>query len=301
MQTLKRIIVADANRKFLDVAKEVLLAEHVTALILESGERVPALVETEHPDAALLAIDLDKVDGGELCKRIKLVQPTLPVVLMFADGRDEEDAAKVARRYGADNYLLRPLREKDLRFAVRAVLRLGKLTSGLRAAEALTGENTEELGSMVGLELFHRFLELEIRRSDRYGFPLAIVSIALDPLPEDIPEAWATSLEKQLAEALAHTIRSSVRAIDISTALSMKEVLLLMPHTDSAGAAAAGERIREAVAKQPYHFGRTRIQPTVSCGIGLVHGDRIPGAQLISAAQSRRMQAAHSGGDKVLA
>jgi diguanylate cyclase (GGDEF)-like protein len=300
MSTLKRIMVADANPRFLEVASEVLESEEVEALIVESGERVPVLIEAEHPDAALLNIELPEVSGEELCKRIKLQHPTLPVVLMFCDTDDEAEAARRARQVGADNYLLRPMREKELRFVVRAMLRLGMLAADQRAAEALTGDEPGEISSMVSLEVFHRFLELEIRRSDRYGFPLAVLSMALDPLPSDIPQAWASSLEKQLAEALSQTIRSTVRAIDISAALSMKEVLALMPHTDAEGAAAAGERIREAVANQPYHFGRTRIQPTISVGVGLVHGDRVPGAQLLSAAQSRRLQATHSGGNKVL-
>ncbi len=299
MSTLKRILVADGNSRFLEVAAEVLESEQVETLVATSGDRVPVLIEAEHPDAALLNVELPEVDGDELCKRIKLQHPTLPVVLMFCES-DDEVAAHQARKVGADNYLLRPMREKELRFVVRAMLRLGKLAADQRAAEALTGEESGETSSMVSLEMFHRFLELEIRRSDRYGFPLSVLSIALDALPSDVPQAWASSLEKQLAEALSQTIRNTVRAIDVSAALSMKEVLLLMPHTDAEGAASAGERIREAVANQPYHFGRTRIQPTISVGVGLVHGDRVPSAQLLSAAQSRRLQAAHSGGDKVL-
>jgi len=294
----KRVLVADDNRKFLDLAAELLATDEIDALDFDSGDRVLATVEAERPDAVLLNISLPVVDGGELCRRIKMLDPCVPVVLMFTDGG--ENAGERAQKHGADNYLIRPLREKELRFAVRALLRLGHLMTESRAGEALVGEDGGDLGSMVGLQLFHRFLELEIRRSDRYGFPLAVLSIAFDALPPDVPEAWATSLEKQLAEALTQTIRSSVRAIDISAALSMHEVLVLMPHTDAEGAQAVGARIRGAVANQPYHFGRSRIQPTVSIGVGVVHGDRMPGPQLVSAAQSRRMQAAHSGGDRVL-
>lgn len=301
----KRVLVADGNRKFLTTAEQVLGTAQIDTIALPGGDRVLAMVETEKPDAVLLNATLDSVDGGELCKRLKMHDPCLPVLLMFGGaGEPAEDAAEKAAeqtlKVGADNYLLRPLRGKELLFAVRSALRLGRLLTDKRAAEGLIGEEIGEIGSMVGLELFYRFLELEIRRSDRYGFPLAVLSIAIDALPDDVPETWANTLEKQLSQALAQTIRSSVRSIDVSSALSPREVLLLMPHTDVEGACAAGERIRLAVANQPYHFGRTRIQPTVSIGVGLVHGERVPGAQLISAAQSRRMQAAHSGGNKVL-
>lgn len=301
----KRVLVADGNRKFLSVAEQILSAAEIDAITLPGGDRVLGLIETERPDAVLLNASLEVVDGGELCKRIKMQDPCIPVLLMFGGAGEpaenaNDEAAELTQKVGADNYLLRPLREKELLFAVRAALRLGRLLTDKRAAEGLTGEEIGEIGSMVGLELFYRFLELEIRRSDRYGFPLAVLSIAIDPLPKDVPETWANTLEKQLSQALAQTIRYSVRSIDISAALSWREVLLLMPHTDVEGACAAGERIRLAVANQPYHFGRTRIQPSVSIGVGLVHGERLPGAQLISAAQSRRMQAAHSGGNKVL-
>jgi diguanylate cyclase (GGDEF)-like protein len=306
MPTHKRILVADRNRRFLTEAERILAEDaNVECICLEGGERVFGVCETERPDGALLGAELPLAAGTEVCQRLKHSMPQLPVVLMFHEG--SEDCAAVSKKHGADNYLLRPIKRKELLYSVREMLRLGHLFGERSASDVLTGDaessewtSGEEGGATVSLEVFHRFLRLEILRSDRYGFPLGVLSVATDPLPSDVPETWALSLEKQMGEALAATIRAEVRSIDLSAALSMREMLVLMPHTDAEGAHAAANRIRAAVASQPYHFGRKRIQPTVSIGIGIVHGERMPVPQVLSAAQSRRMQAAHAGGNQVL-
>lgn len=292
-----RILVADLNARFLEKTGEILAEREIELLAVSDGQGALPLCRAKRPDAALLNVDLGDVAGNDICRRLKLEDPCLPVTLMYPE--EHEDLEEEMRHCRADNYLVRPIRRKELLYCVRSMLQLRRLFEDRQAVAALSGEALDGELAFVGLQLFHRFLELEVRRADRYGFPLAVLSIGIDRLPSDIPNAWLASLEKQLGQALAAAIRTCVRDIDLSTALSMQEMLVTMPHTDGKGAAVVAERIRATIESQPYHFGRTRIQPTVSIGVGTVHGDRLPAAQLVSAAQSRRLQAAHAGGNRV--
>ena len=72
-----------------------------------------------------------------------------------------------------------------------------------------------------------------------------------------------------------------------------------MPHTDVDGAGIVAERVRRHVGSQPYNFGRTRIQPTVSIGVAVTHGDHTAANDLLSVCQARRDQAANAGGNQV--
>lgn len=293
-----RLLVVDNNERFVEKAVEILEEVQLSVISERQGDLLP-LIRSATPAGALINADYAGPDTGlELCQRIKAEAETIPVVLMFSE--DEKSYDERAARCGADNYLVRPIKTKELLFAVRSMLQIERLLADTAAAERLLGERRPgEHTSLVSLGVFMRFLELEIQRSCRYGFPLALLSVGSDPLPDEVPENWARTLMQQLGQALGTTVNRTIRSIDICTAITAHEMAVLLPHTDSEGATSAAERIREAVATQPYHFGRTRIQPTVSVGIGIVHGDEVAPRELLSSAQSRRMQATHAGGNQV--
>jgi len=255
-----------------------------------SEEEVVALVRKERPDAVLLNIDLPGTSGNELCQRLKSEDAALPVVLMFNDERD--GIADVAERCGADNYLVRPLKRNELLYAVRSMLRLRLLLAAAGITEA-----GREVG-FVGPQMFERFLRVEVRRADRYGFPLSVLAVRVDEPPAGLAERYGHLLEGQLLPALAGSIRGCMRDIDLTTSRG-EETLVLMPHTDMEGATLVAERVRAHVASQPYHFGREQLQPTVSVGVATMHGRRVSADDLLASARRREERAATAGGDRV--
>jgi diguanylate cyclase (GGDEF)-like protein len=247
----------------------------------------------------MLHADLGAMPGTEVCQRLKSqLDPSLPVVLMFSD--DKPNIGELAGRCLADNYLVRPLKRTELLYCVRSLLQLRRFLQEKAAAALLGARDASRRIGMVGLDVFHTFLRLEVQRADRYGFPLSLLSIAVDPLPEEAA-AWGKSLESQLGPALAEAMRSALRDIDLSVVLSHREILVLMPHTDASGARIAADRICATIAAQSYHFGRTRIQPTVSVGLTCLHGEPAAPDELVARVKALRARAAGGGGNRVLA
>lgn len=291
-----RVLVADRNATFLEKTAEILASAGINMIPVESGTRVLTLCRHEAPDAVLLHADLTGLPGTEVCQRIKTqLDPSLPVVLMFPEERVNLD--ELASRCLADNYLVRPLKRTELLFCVRSLLELRRHLQE-KAAAALLARDEGKRTAMVSLDVFYTFLRLEIQRVERYGFPLAVLSIAIDPLPEEAT-SWGKSLESQLGPALAEAMRASLRDIDLTTVVSHSELLVVMPHTDLAGARIAAERTCQTIASQSYHFGRTRIQPTVSVGLACVHGEAVAAEDLLEQAKANRARAAQSGGNLV--
>jgi diguanylate cyclase (GGDEF)-like protein len=291
-----RVLVADRNASFLDKTAEILGTAKIQMIPSHNGSKVLTLCRHEQPDAVLLHSDLPGVPGTDLCHQIKTqIEPALPVVLMFSEESDR--IGEVARQCRADNYIIRPLKRTELLYCVRSVLQLRELLKG-QAAIQVTGQTQRDRSGMVSLDTFYTFLDLEVRRVDRYGFPLSLLSVCIDPLPEDAGQ-WGKVLDDQLGPALAAAIRSCVRDIDLSTAMTNREILVLMPHTDREGGRLVAARICETVAAQSYHFGRSRIQPTASVGVACLHGQRTPPNELVSIAKSLRARAAEAGGNRV--
>jgi len=294
-----RILVADRNSAFLHKTAEILSSAGIAMVPVDSGAGVIPVCRHEQPDGVLLHVDLGSLPGPEVCHRIKTqIAPCLPVALMFPEEKPNID--EVASRSLADNYLVRPRNRAELLFCVRSLLQMRRFLQERAAASLLAAHDEGQRRGGVSLDVFHTFLGLETHRVERYGFPLAVLSIGVDPMPEDA-SSWAKTLDSQLGPAIAETIRSCLRDIDVSTALSHRELLVLMPHTDMAGARIAGERICHTVAAQAYHFGRTRIQPTVSIGVACLHGETTPAEDLVDRAKAHRARAAATGGNIVFA
>jgi two-component system, cell cycle response regulator len=293
----QRVLVADRNPAFLEKTAEILASASVGMIPIDNGGRVLTLCRHEQPDAVLLHVDLPALPGTEVCQRIKTqLDAALPVVLMFPEERPNLD--ELASRCLADNFLVRPLKRTELLFCVRSLVQLRRLLQE-KAAAGLAPAPAIGRGGMVGLDIFFHFLRLEIQRVERYGFPLAVLSVGLDPLPEEA-STWGKSLESQLGPALAESMRSSLRDIDLCAVLSHREMLAIMPHTDVDGARIAAQRICQTISAQSYHFGRTRIQPTVSVGLSCVHGEAISSDELIERVKGFRTQASSEGGNRVL-
>jgi DNA-binding response OmpR family regulator len=109
----------------------------------------------ENPDLVVLDIMLPRVDGLEVCKRLR-ARSTVPIIMLTA--RDDELDKVVGLELGADDYITKPFSIREFRIRVRALLRRAKLPP-------YQGEDGDELISADGLKIdvARRAVELEGR------------------------------------------------------------------------------------------------------------------------------------------
>jgi DNA-binding response OmpR family regulator len=84
------------------------------------GEEALRLFETSAPDLVVLDIMLPKLDGLEVCKRLRAVS-TVPIIMLTA--RDDELDKVIGLELGADDYITKPFSIREFRSRVRALLR----------------------------------------------------------------------------------------------------------------------------------------------------------------------------------
>jgi PleD family two-component response regulator len=254
------------------------------------GDAARAHVDTGRADAVLAAASLPRLSGYDLCRHIKKLDPTTTCVLMFDKGESRQ-ASKVWQA-GAENYLVRPLKQSELLFAVRDMLAISNLLkqrASLRSErdQLNTGENGELSlrGRFYQFEFFKKLLAVEIKRARRYRFPLSLLLVGLDG--GLVPEGPGP-------RGLATAVQRAIRDIDIPVTFSSESLLIVMPHTDRRGAVVVGERIRDQV--------RSRAA-NATASVAIVSTDGLPRytfASLIQAA-AKALQAAHrQGGDRVV-
>ena len=84
------------------------------------GEEGLELVRSRHPDLILLDLMLPKIDGMDVCARIREYSE-VPIIMVT--GMSGEDDRVAGLMQGADDYICKPFRARELRARIEAVLR----------------------------------------------------------------------------------------------------------------------------------------------------------------------------------
>jgi two-component system, OmpR family, alkaline phosphatase synthesis response regulator PhoP len=122
----KLLIVDDEAhiRMLIEQTLEELEDEDVTFLTAENGEQALEIIQTERPQLVFLDVMMPKMNGMEVCRRVKkeLALDNVFIVLLTAKGQ-ELDRQK-GQEVGADVYMTKPFDPEAILAKAREVLGL---------------------------------------------------------------------------------------------------------------------------------------------------------------------------------
>ncbi len=124
---MPRILVVDDEPQIVDLLRSYLQREGFDVQEAADGEAALAAARRLQPDLIILDLMLPRLDGREVCRRIREDAPT-PIIMLTA--RDEETDKLVGLELGADDYITKPFSPREVVARVRAVLRRGARESG---------------------------------------------------------------------------------------------------------------------------------------------------------------------------
>jgi two-component system, OmpR family, response regulator len=132
--------------------------EHEGFRVLQArdGEEALRRFDSEHVDLVVLDVMLPKLDGLEVCRRLR-AQSTVPIVMLTA--RDDELDKVVGLELGADDYITKPFSIREFRSRVRALLRRAALGADVGSRDVLALDG-------LAIDLSRRLVELNGRRVD---------------------------------------------------------------------------------------------------------------------------------------
>ena len=137
-------------------------------------------------------------------------------------------------------------------------------------------------------------LEVEMRRAERSGRPLALALLDVDRF-KSVNDTHGHAAGDEVLCAVADELRKVTRAGDVLGRYGGEEFAILMPETSTAQARRACERLREAIAGRIIHYpDGSSGRVTISTGVALLSGGE-PSEQLISRADAA-LYAAKSDG-----
>ncbi len=135
---ITRLLVADGNptvRKILKHIGECMQWETIEA---EDGEQALAAARARPaPDAIILDLQLAKVNGYEVCRRLKTDERSQLIPIVVITSAENPDERLRALEVGADDFLTKPINRAELTVRIRALLRIHKFNQELIGAESV--------------------------------------------------------------------------------------------------------------------------------------------------------------------
>ncbi|MBI2392503.1 MAG: diguanylate cyclase [Deltaproteobacteria bacterium] len=309
-----RILLADDDRLTCDFVAEMLRRAGHDVEIVADGEAAIERAGRGGIDLALLDVLMPRINGLEACRIVKSLPGAgfLPVVLLTM--RTDTSSRVEGLRVGADDYVCKPVDERELLSRVAAMLRIKRLNDQVAAAKARLDElstHDEATGLFNFRHLTVRLGE-EFKRSERYHDPLACLLIDVDGLKQ-----WNDSHGRAVGDAIirdtARAVRAAVREIDVVARYGGDEFLVILPSTHFAGALAAADRVWRDVRALSWSIdtrgrpvGRSGSAPptaariTVSIGVSLFPSRDVRSKdQLLRAAEASLLRSKRDGGDRI--
>jgi two-component system response regulator MprA len=141
-----RVLVVDDERAVRDSLRRALQLEGYDVELAADGEEaLERFAQNGEPDAVVLDILMPKMDGLEVCRRLRREGHRLPVLMLTA--RDEVENRVAGLDAGADDYVTKPFALEELLARLRALLRRTTSGSGevLRFADLELDPKTREV------------------------------------------------------------------------------------------------------------------------------------------------------------
>jgi two-component system alkaline phosphatase synthesis response regulator PhoP len=122
-----KIVVVEDEADILEVIDYNLSKEGFDVSSSTDGLEGMALVQKEIPDLVLLDLMLPGIDGIEICRTLKADSATRSISIIMVTAKGEESDIVLGLGIGADDYVLKPFRPRELIARVKSVLRRGRL------------------------------------------------------------------------------------------------------------------------------------------------------------------------------
>lgn len=206
MRTPARILIVDDNPMNVDILQSSLGFHGYDIITATDGEEALATAREQQPDLILLDIMMPKLDGLEVCRRLKADPslPFMPIILVTARADSKDVVAGLEA--GGDEYLAKPVDQDALVARVRSMLRIKDLhDTGERLAAQLAEWNKtleqrvqEQVAQLERLGRLKRFFSPQLAE-------LIVTGGTEDPLKSHRREVTVVFLDLRGFTAFAET------------------------------------------------------------------------------------------------
>jgi diguanylate cyclase (GGDEF)-like protein len=297
-----RVLAAEDNPVIQTVLQTMLTWWGYHPVVARDGlEAWGILQQPDAPRLALVDWMMPGLEGVELCRRVRAAALEPYTYILLLTGRTESQDLVDGMDAGADDYLTKPFNAHELRARLRAGTRIIQLQEQLlQAREALRHQAMHDgLTGLLNHAAVLEALENELSRARREEQPLSLLICDLDRFKQ-INDSYGHPAGDLVLREAARRLKSAVRCYDPLGRYGGEEFLVVLAGCDGESARLQAERIREAIAGEPFEAGDASVLVTCSIGVSSCEpGDAVDAATLMREADRALYLSKRAGRNRV--
>lgn len=269
--------------------------------VISASDGTQAWEVLNGPDAPRLAIldwMMPGLTGPEVCERVRTKGGESYTYILLLTGRTQKEDVIEGMTAGADDYVVKPFDQQELRVRLRVGRRIVELQDELLAArEELRQQATHD--ALTGLKNRARIRQVLAERMDaarRNSAPVGVIMLDLDRF-KLINDTYGHAVGDAVLLAAASRIDNALDESDAVGRDGGEEFLIVTSRTTDSLAALA-ETVRQAVAAEPVLVGALALPVTASLGYARLC-PRADADILLRAADEALYRAKHNGRNRI--
>src|SRR5713226_4955936 len=206
-----RVLVVDDVELNVKLLEAKLSSEYFEVLSADNGPRALDLADSELPDIILLDVMMPRMDGFEVCRRLKANSRTADIPVVMVTALSEVSDRLRGLEAGADDFLTKPVSDIALFARVRSLVRMKRMMDELRLREEVCGrfssaDDAEELGQDVN--------PARILLIDEQGFAASRIIDTLTPVAASVLRASSCAEAQSMLDDSVELVIASLSMPD---------------------------------------------------------------------------------------
>src|SRR5579864_4188342 len=264
-----RILLVDDRPSSYERLAPLLAAEHHVDVEPNPADALFHAAEGNY-DLMIVSLSLENFDGLRLCSQARSLERTRHMPILAISDADNNARLLRGLEIGVNDYLLRPVDKNELLARARTQIRKRRYTDHLRdnMQNSIEAAITDALTGLYNRRYMESHLATLAEQASARSKPLALMMIDIDYF-KSINDGYGHDAGDDVLREFAVRIRKSIRGIDLACRYGGEEFVVVMPETDLGVAGMVAERIRRAIASNPFivSSGTSRLDVTISIGL----------------------------------
>ncbi len=287
----QRVLIVEDDIDLAAHYRLALLAAGMEVEVLQQPERIIEKISAFRPELVLMDMHMPDYSGADLTGVIRQYDnlQSLPIVYLSVEtdlGRQVEAMSR-----GADDFLTKPISDRQLVAAVNARVERARYHEGQKNRDSLTG--------LLKHASIKEAIVLEVLRARRIGKPVSVAMLDIDHFKK-VNDTYGHAAGDLVISAVALLLRQRLRQSDVAGRYGGEEFAVVLQDCDEQNAHLLLENIRQSFANVRFNHEGKEFSCTFSAGLAcsLQYPGR-SGTELLIASDEALYAAKHGGRNQV--
>jgi diguanylate cyclase (GGDEF)-like protein len=234
---------------------------------VKDGQDAVEFAEEFLPDVILMDIVMPEIDGYEAIKRLKSIEKTREIPVIFITGLNSAGDEEKGLSLGAADYINKPFGSEIVKLRVGNQI---KMLNQLRTIEQLS--LSDQLTSIPNRRCFDNRIVMEWMRAVRERSFISFLIMDVDKF-KNYNDTYGHNEGDNCLKTIANTLSKSItRDTDFVARFGGEEFVVVLPHADRDGACMIAEKFLKNIRNCNIPHGTSDVAPYVTISIGVTTG-----------------------------